>query len=170
MIPLTLAALAAAQLAPGASHAPAVAAGPWRYSETADPITDARVPSTRTLSGPGGAQFVFTCNGPERVLSFQFFPTRHLGGESGEVVLRVDDAPLIKSEWERLGRGTFIAYEPEVYRIAERLADGRRLAVRTMNYEWQPIDAVFSIEGARTQFDAVLTACGRPPLAEAAPE
>lgn len=144
---------------------PAAVGGPWRYRETIDPITDARVPSARTGAIVGEGQFVFACNGPDRLLSFQFLTRRYLGGrDESEVILRIDDGAPIIDSWERRSGGTFIAQPRRVVEIAQDLADGRRLAVRAFDFEDQPIDAIFNIEGARATINSVLAACDLPTL------
>jgi len=145
------------------------AGGGWTYAERTDPLTDLRTASARVRSTDGAAQLVFTClsSDPGRQLSFQFLPRAFLGSAAGTVTLRADGGPLLTDLWDHVYRGAYIADQGRVYEIARAIADHDTLFVRALNYEGQPVDGTFHIAGARSQIEAVLSACGKPPLGAA---
>jgi hypothetical protein len=138
----------------------------WVVNLRADPITD-EINGSATLPSADGGRLVFACNGvAETTLSVQYLPRRYLGSRPNLVIFRFDSDPALPSvSWEYTSKGAYTLSEPFIEFFSSQVGDGERsIHVRALNYENQPVDAVFISRGGREAVNQVREACRKPPV------
>jgi len=136
----------------------------WAVSIRVDPVSDEATGSA-TLVSPNSDRLVFACNGVgETTLSVQYLPRGYLGSSPNLVTIRFDrDEPFTSVLWEYTSKGAYTVSEPFVEFFSSQVGDGERsIFVRALNYEDQPVDALFISRGGREAVNRVREACGKP--------
>lgn len=141
-------------------------AGSWVYADKIDPITDLRGGSARLRSLDGQSTLIFTCNtnNTDQLLSVQYLPGRHLGSRDNVVAVRPDSGDYYSTQWTYTYKGAYLSEGAEIWVVLGMLRQARRFYVRALDYEDQPVDAVFETDGASEPMQKVLAACGKPAM------
>ena len=146
--------------------AAAQVASNWGVSLRQDPITD-EVIGGATLFGTNQSRLIFACNGlVEKTLSVQFIPRGYLGSSDSLVTLRFDsDRPLPATVWTYTSSGAYTILPTLVEAFAERVGtEPVTITIQALNYEDQPVNAVFGSVDGRSAINKIRQACGKQPL------
>ena len=138
----------------------------WAVNLRSDPMTDEKEGGA-VLFGTNGSRILVACNGlVEKTLSIQFFPKAYLGSSDNVVMVRFDsDAPLPATVWTYAKDGAYTISPVYVDVFSARVGTGATsIKVRALNYEDQPIDAVFGSNNGLEAINLVRQACGKPAL------
>lgn len=138
----------------------------WGVNLRQDPITD-EVVGGALLFGTNQSRLLFACNGLlEKTLSVQFLPRRFLGSTDNIVLLRFDkDRPMPATVWTYTSTGAYTTDPAFVEAFAARVgSEPLTITVQALNYEDQPVDAVFASLDGRSAINKVRQACGKQPL------
>lgn len=136
----------------------------WAVNLRSDPMTDKKEGGA-VLFGTNGSRLLVACNGLiEKTLSIQFFPKSYLGSRDNVVMVRFDsDSPLPATVWTYAKDGAYTINPAYVDAFSVRVGTGATsIIVRALNYEDQPLDAVFVSNNGLVAINQVRQACGKP--------
>lgn len=176
---VALFALAALGALASTSSADATSGG-WVYTETVDPVTDARR-GFATLGGDDTGAVIIKCdkNGPGSVYIMAIPPGAYLGPSSGDrkVIVRFDDEPAREDNWryssdyiskasqqviDSVFRGRTPSWDmgATVNELAPSFSRARKIVLRAYDYREVPSDIVLSSDGNGDPVRRVYATCG----------
>jgi hypothetical protein len=151
----------------------------WVYSETTDPITDARR-GFATLGNDAAGSVVFKCdaNGPGSVYAAVIPALPFVGPSAGsrKVVIRVDGGPAREDVW-MYGRSQAVKMSRaslervptfggapstlgmSVDDLAAQLAPAKAIVLRVMDFNFVPVDVVLGSNGDPAAVKRVYATC-----------
>lgn len=156
--------LTVALSAPSSLAAQEGAQSNWAYREQVDPVSDAATASAFIVSEDGRGRLNISCNGIYGpTLSLQYITSSYLGVVPHMVAVRIGEgAPAESYSWEYTSKGAYITKPEFLALFASLISTGKdRIFVRALNYELQPVDAVFQSIDAKSAMDRVQAVCDR---------
>lgn len=137
----------------------------WVYQRRHDEMTDQTGGMALVLSQDGKSGFGLTCEvaDPDRLMTFRYsFPDSRRAPSKTIVQVRIDKRPLFEDEWFTVKNVAMAGYPDQVSKLIKELDGAQELMIRAHDYDGQPIDAKFNVEGASTAIRWVLQECGWP--------
>jgi hypothetical protein len=139
----------------------------WKFRENPDPIMGRVDGSAALTSEDGASKLVINCNGvSDRYVSLQYITPKYLGSTDGVVIVRVDDqVPLPSSTWTYSSKGAYTVSSAVIKLFISMVGETEnRIYLRALNYEHQPVDALFHSVNARAAYARVRSMCTDAPL------
>lgn len=133
----------------------------WKVEKTTDPITDVENQRIVAVNEDKTGMFVVACYSNEHPLIWvaisEYLGTKeyYLHGD-----FRVDKNPVMQLRIHpHKGDGKMVYVDDPKLEFANKLVDGKQLAVRLRDYEGQPHTRVFDLTGAKEALEEIKPFC-----------
>ncbi len=142
----------------------------WLLTEKVDPMTDQKDASARVMNESGGRLSVFCSSALGRIVTIQLSAPQYYARSYTEGQMRFDGGPVVEMRFDLLKNVAYIGEDrSDLYKLAKYIATSKRTAFRIFDYNNQPVDLAFNVEGGEEHIRHVFEVCGyTDPLADAA--